>query len=396
MRILLLVVYYLPSTMSSAKLIHDLAVELYRQGHEPVVLAPDENLNSDCEISNEDNIEIVRIKTGRIKSAPKIFRAVNEIRLSRVLWRKGEKYLKKNRFDLIVYYSPTIFFGAFVKQAKSYYGCPSYLILRDIFPKWALDAGVIKEGLIYRYFRRKEIEQYDVADIIGVQSPANLSYFTEDGILTKYTIEVLYNWTMLEENNIPVSHYREKFGLNGKIVFFYGGNIGVAQDIDNIVRLAESIRDETKAHFLLVGDGSEFDRLKSIIDEKRLSNMMIHEAVDQEQYLAMLSEFDIGLISLDKKLKTRNLPGKMLGYMYHSLPSLASINPGNDLKEIFEEHEAGLVSINGEDQIFHDNAVKLLQDESLRRQMGCNARSLLEDTFSVEKAARQIVSHFIN
>ncbi|MEN6320687.1 MAG: glycosyltransferase family 4 protein [Syntrophaceae bacterium] len=396
MRILLLVVYYLPSTMSSAKLMHDLAVELYRQGHEPVVLAPDENINSDCEISNEDNIEIVRIKTGRIKSAPKIFRAVNEIRLSKVLWTKGEKYLKKNKFDLIVYYSPTIFFGAFVKQAKSYYGCPSYLILRDIFPKWALDAGVIKEGLIYRYFQRKEIQQYDVADVIGVQSPANLSYFSEDEALTKYNIEVLYNWTMLEERNIPVSHYREKFGLNGRIVFFYGGNIGVAQDIDNIVRLAESLRNETKAHFLLVGDGSEFDRLKSIIAEKNLSNMMIHESVDQEQYLAMLSEFDIGLISLDKKLKTQNLPGKMLGYMYHSLPSLASINPGNDLKEIFEKYEAGLVSINGEDRIFHDNAVRLLQDEPLRRQMGRNARSLLEDTFSAEKAARQVLSHFVN
>lgn len=375
---------------------HDLAVELYRQGHEPVVLAPDENIGSDCEISIEDNIEVVRIRTGRIKSAPKIFRAVNEITLSRVLWKKGEEYLKETKFDLIVYYSPTIFFGSFVKRAKSYYGCSSYLVLRDIFPKWALDAGILKKGLIYRYFQWKEIQQYNAADVIGVQSTANLCYFSEDVALANHKTEVLYNWTTLEEESIPHSHYREKFGLKEKVVFFYGGNIGVAQDINNIVRLAENIQNEPKARFLLVGNGSEFERLKLMISEKNLSNMIIHEAVDQERYLAMLSEFDIGLISLDQKLRTQNFPGKMLGYMYHSLPILASINPGNDLKEILEKNEAGLVSINGEDQIFHDNALRLLQDESLRRHMGGNARSLLEDTFSVSKAAGQILSHFTN
>ena len=56
MRILLLVVYYLPSTMSSAKLIHDLAVEFHRLGHEPVVVAPDEGISGDTEIACEEGI----------------------------------------------------------------------------------------------------------------------------------------------------------------------------------------------------------------------------------------------------------------------------------------------------------------------------------------------------
>ncbi len=394
MRVLLLVVYYLPSTMSSAKLIHDLAVELHRQGHNPVVMAPDENISSDCEVTFEDKVEVVRIRTGRIKSAPRIFRALNEIRLSKMLWQKGIGYLAKQKFDLVIYYSPTIFFGSFVRRTKSFFRCPSYLVLRDIFPRWALDAGILKEGLIYRYFCRKEIEQYDAADIIGVQSPENLRYFHQQKELRKYRAEVLYNWTALEEENISAGGYRKKFGLEGRTVFFYGGNIGVAQDLDNIVRLAESLQNEPEAFFLLVGDGSESDRLRSMISEKGLSNIMILDAVGQGQYLAMLSEFDIGLISLDRKLRTHNFPGKMLGYMYHSLPILASINPENDLREILEKHGAGVVSINGEDELLHDNALKLVHDKELRRQMGLNSRSLLEDTFSVGRAARQILSHF--
>ena len=108
----------------------------------------------------------------------------------------------------------------------------------------------------------------------------------------------------------------------------------------------------------------------------------------------MLSEFDVGLISLDHGFKTQNFPGKMLGYMYYSMPMLASINPGNDLKVILEEHEAGLVCINKDDETFAAFARRLLADEALRLRMGRNARALLESTFSVSGAARQILAHF--
>jgi glycosyltransferase involved in cell wall biosynthesis len=396
MRILLVVVYYLPSTMSSAKLIHDLAVEFHRQGHDVSVIAPDESISSDCEISFEDNIEVVRVRSGKIKSAPRILRGFNEARLSDILWKKGRKYLVNHKFDLIVYYSPTIFFGSFVQRARTFYGCRSYLVLRDIFPKWALDAGVLKNGFIYRYFCRKEMEQYRAADVIGVQSPENLRYFRENDRLKEFRSEVLYNWTTLQENNLAAGNYRKMLGLEGKLVFFYGGNIGVAQDMDNILRLAERLRSDPDAFFLLVGEGSEAARVRQIISEKGLLNIRLMGAVDQEEYLAMLSEFDIGLISLDKKLKTHNFPGKMLGYMYNAMPILASINPENDLKELIERNKAGLISINGDDDIFFANAVQLLRDRTSREEMGKNARMLLENQFSVEKAARQILMNFQN
>jgi O26-antigen biosynthesis N-acetyl-L-fucosamine transferase len=394
MRILFVVVYYLPSTMSSGKLIHDLAVEFHRQGHQPAVIAPDESIGSECEISIEDNIEVVRVKSGRIKSASRMIRAFNEARLSDILWKKSRKYLADRKFDLIVYYSPTIFFGSFVKRARSFYGCRSYLILRDIFPKWAFDAGVLNDGFIYRYFCRKEMEQYRAADVIGVQSPENLRYFREDDRLKRFRSEVLYNWTTLDEKNVPFSNYRQKLGLSGKLVFFYGGNIGVAQDMDNILRLAERLRNEPEAFFLLVGEGSEAGRLRQVIFDKGLTNIRVLGAVGQEEYLAMLSEFDVGLISLDRKLKTHNFPGKMLGYMYNRMPILASINPENDLREMIEENKAGLVSINGEDDLFLAHAIQLLRDRTLREDMGVNARRLLENKFSVEEAARQILSNF--
>ena len=373
---------------------YDLAAEFIRLGHEPIVVAPDENILKDAEITIENGIKVLRVRTGKIKTASRWIRGLNEARLSGIIWKKGRHFFDENPCALIVYYSPTIFFGSLVKRLKKYFACPSYLILRDIFPQWAVDAGVLSQGMIYKFFKFKERQNYDAADIIGVQSPANLRYFEEKDPDKKYRVEVLFNWTALTEENIQPGAYRDKLGLQGKVVFFYGGNIGVAQDMDNIIRLADNLRDESSAYFLLVGDGSEVPRLKAGIASKGLTNIAIHNAVGQREYLSMLSEFDVGLISLNRGLKTQNFPGKMLGYMYHSIPILASINSGNDLKEILEGQEAGLVCMNGEDDLFTAHARRLVRDEEYRRLLGKNARALLESTFSVSKAAKQILSHF--
>ena len=245
-------------------------------------------------------------------------------------------------------------------------------------------------------FRRFEKINYDAADVIGVQSPANLHYFSERGLDKKYRLETLYNWMSLNEPYEGSGYFRNEFGLRGKIVFFYGGNIGVAQDIDNIVRVAIRLRDESGVHFLLVGDGSEVPRLKREIERAGLKNILIHPAMGQRDYMKMIADMDICLISLDKKLKTHNYPGKMLGYMYHAKPILASINPGNDLQEMLQTNDAGLVCHNGEDDVFYNHALELIRNADLRRQLGMNGRNLLEKTFSVSTAASQILSHFSN
>lgn len=394
MRILIVGVYYLPSSEASAKLIYDLGQELQRQNHEVTILAPSESIAQDLEVKQEAGLQVVRVKAGQIKGASRALRAWREIRLSATLWRKGKSFFKQQPHDLIIYYSPTIFFGPLVRQLKALWRCPSYLILRDIFPQWAVDLGVLKKGLIWSYFRFRELQQYAAADVIGVQSPANLNYFTEQLPDKNYNLEVLYNWTPAKLEIPQPSAVRQTLGLENKVVFFYGGNIGVAQDIDNVIRLAERLRNEPQIYFLLVGAGTEVERLQGVIAAKHLPNISIRPAVEQEEYLSLLSAVDVGLISLDQRLKTQNYPGKILGYMAASLPILGSINPGNDLSDMLEEHQAGLCSVNGEDERLAAHALALAHDAVYRQRVGANARRLMEQYFSVAVCATQILSRF--
>jgi glycosyltransferase involved in cell wall biosynthesis len=390
-RILIIVDCYYPTTKSSAKLVHDLGIEFLRKGHEVIVLAPSNAITQRLEVNVEDGLRIARVRTGKIKGANLLMRGWQEVRLSRNLWEGAKDFLHANHCDIIIYYSPSIFFGRLVARLKKLWHAPAYLILRDIFPRWALDEGTLREGFVYRYFQRRELEQYEAATVIGVQTPANLKYFAAEMPERRFKLDVLYNWAALEEPDGKPSDYRTRLGLQGKIVFFFGGNIGVAQDMDNIVRLAKGMKEHANAFFLLVGEGSEVERLKSEIAANKLTNIRILPAVGQQEYLSMLSEFDVGLISLDRRLTTQNVPGKLMGYMQFSKPVLASLNPGNDLQGILQEAGSGFSLINGDDEGLRIAALRLLKEPELRQRMGANSRRLLEKTFSSAAAAEQII-----
>lgn len=104
----------------------------------------------------------------------------------------------------------------------------------------------------------------------------------------------------------------------------------------------------------------------------------------------ILSEMDIGLFSLSARHSSHNFPGKLLGYMVQSLPILGSVNAGNDLLDIVNQNNAGLIHINGEDDKLYHSALLLLQDINVRRKLGMGSNTLLKEQFSVESAAQTI------
>ena len=392
MKICLIIDDYLPKSIKvGAKMMHELAVQFIKMGHSVTVITPETGLSNRFEITELDDVTVCRFRSGEIKNVSKVKRAINETLLSYNAWRAGEDYFKQNPHDLIVYYSPSIFWGLLVKQLKKLWQAPSYLIVRDFFPQWVIDNGLLVEhSPITKYFRFFEWLNYSAADTIAIQSPKNLAWFAKN-FSTQKPLELLYNWAADEPVAKSSSYYREKLGLENKVVYFYGGNIGHAQDMMNIVRLAKAMQEETQAYFVLVGAGDEVELVQRSIEKEALKNMILLPPVLQDEFKIMLSEFNIGLFTLHPGHTTHNFPGKLLGYMVQNMPILGSVNADNDLQSIMESAGAGLITVNGDDEGFLGNALKLLRDENLRIQMGRNANKLLNNLFSVQAAANQII-----
>ncbi len=393
MKLLLIVDDYLPHSIKvAAKMMHELALELKGQGHEVTVLTPLPSLTEDFKVSNVDGITTIFFKSGSIKNISKIRRAINESLLSAGAWRKTRNYLLANPHDAIIYYSPSIFWGRLVGVLKKKWKAKSYLILRDIFPQWTVDNGLMKKHTpIYLYFKYFEWLNYRKADRIGVMSPSNLNFFRDSGKnIEKY--EVLFNWSKHHSLDNSSGKYRKQLNLQEKVVFFYGGNIGHAQNMENLVRLAKKLKSHSKAHFLFVGKGDEVDLILKAKEDNQLDNVTYLPPVDQETYTEMLSEFDIGLFSLHPDHQTHNFPGKLLGYMASGKPILGSVNAGNDLKGIVNNANAGYINDNGEDEKLYQAALTFLKSEKYRIEVGLNGKKLLKQQFSVENTCNQLVA----
>ena len=154
--------------------------------------------------------------------------------------------------------------------------CPSYLILRDIFPEWALDLGVLKKGPVYYWFKLIAAYQYSVADVIGVQTVSNQDYFEKWAAKEDKKLEVLNNWlsvTPKQSSSIVISDTC----LKERKIFVYIGNMGIAQSMDILVELAASLRHREDVGFLFVGRGTEVGRLKKAAHAKELNNLLFYE-----------------------------------------------------------------------------------------------------------------------
>jgi glycosyltransferase involved in cell wall biosynthesis len=394
MKICIIVDDYLPlSKKVAGKMMHELAVEFILRGHTVTVITPDSDLNRKFETSKLDGVTVCRFNSGKIKNVSKLKRAINETLLPYRAWQVCKFYFYNNPHDLIVYYSPTIFWGHLVGRLKKIWGASSYLVLRDFYPQMFIDEGLIgNHSPIAYYFRFFEWLSYRAADKIAIESPKNLDWFSRKKCINK-PLTLLYNWAADTPVSSESSHYRYDLGLENKVVFFYGGNIGPQQDMMNIVRLAKAMRLEQKAHFVLVGAGFAVELVRDAMQKDNLKNMTLLPPVSQEEFKRMLSEFDVGLFSLNRNHTTHNIPGKLLGYMVQGKPILGSINPNNDLQDILGKAGAGLITINGDDKAFLNNALNLMHDSDLRKTMGQNAKRLLKNVFSVQEAAKIILTN---
>lgn len=397
MRLALIIDDYMPnSTRVGAKMFHELACHCVVLGHQVTVITPSDKQKEKLVKSYLDGVMVWSFSSGSIKDVPKVKRAINETLLSIRAWRSVSKEIKSDTFDGIVYYSPSIFFGGLVSKIKNRCNCKAYLVLRDLFPQWVIDAGMIKQGsLIEKYFRFFERYSYEQANIIGLMSDKNKRLFN-DITHGSYPTEILRNWAALTPHSLKDGQksIRQKLNLEDKIIYFYGGNIGHAQDMANLMRLAKSMSAYDKAHFLFVGQGDEVGLINQLAKDWNLNNFTYLPSVNQNEFKDLLADIDVGLFSLSAQHTAHNFPGKLLGYMVQSLPILGSVNAGNDLLEIVNDSKAGFITVNGEDDKLLQNAEMLYNDAELRRDLGKQAFILLEKEFSVHSISKAIIKHF--
>lgn len=397
MRIVILADAYLPhSTHNHANMLHQLGRKFVQQGHEVVVITPGGQQDKAMRQYELDGVHVWQFRSRPTRGISHIHRAINESLLSWFAFRAIKTMRLNPHFDLVVNYSPTIFFAPLVSWFRGK-GAYVYLILRDIFPQWAIDKGLIRKGsLIHRYFDFVANWNYRLSNTIAVQSPANIPVFEQLTQGKAYPVDVLYNWVDMH-NTVDRGFGQsllERFQLEDKFIFFYGGNIGHAQDIPYILELASRLIAYPDIHFLLIGQGDQFDHIQTQITQRAMQNVTLLSSINQVQYRSVLSQVDVGIFTLAGTHTAHNFPGKILGYLTAKLPILGAVNPGNDIAQLLNDAMVGKVSVIGNVQAFLEDALSLYHAVKAHNIPQQAFTQLVNNVFSVDQAAMQILNSY--
>jgi glycosyltransferase involved in cell wall biosynthesis len=389
-RIALISPHYPPLRTSAAVQMRDLAIELVQQGHEATVLVPSEEPGPPWQLEHHDGVRVLWLKAPPTRDLGYVRRTLNETRLSLAMWRNLRRSpLGTASFDGVAWYSPPIFFGPLVWALKRAAGCPAYLILRDIFPEWAADLKLLGKGPAYWYFKAAAELQYAAADTIGVQTPSNQAFMAR--WQRRGRVEVLQNW-LRPMPNVGSSIELERTPLAGRKVFAYVGNMGVAQRADVFIAVAERLAHRKDLGFLFVGRGSDVPRLTAQAAARAPTNTLFHAEVDTSEMPGLLAQCHVGLLSLDPRHSTHNIPGKFLTYLQAGLPVLARVNAGTDLAHLIEREDVGRVCVGESIEPLLAAAQELADDRASYDKIAANARELSTTLFSAAKAVERIVA----
>lgn len=390
MRIALVTDSYAPARTSAAIQMRDLAQELAARGHFTSVLVPESNLGGEWELTRDGATTVLRIRAKRTKDVGKLRRAFAEFLLAYYMTKGlSRSPLAQEHWDGVVWYSPSIFLAPFVKRLKKTSSCRAYLILRDIFPDWAADTGVMRKGVAYWILKFVQRRQNSVADIIGVQSAGNLRHLAAWKKRTGNRVEVLHNWLTTGQYKAP-SHLFDASRLRGRRLFVYTGNMGLAQDLGFILELADKLKANPGLGFLFVGRGTEVPALRERAARMHLTNTEFYDEIEPDTVRGLLERCHIGIVALHPGHTTQNIPGKFLSYLHAGLPVLARLNPGNDLVDLISSEGIGLTYTGSSIEEFAETAFALLSLQADFPNMAARARKLGE-SFSVERAADQVL-----
>jgi glycosyltransferase involved in cell wall biosynthesis len=392
MQIALISTDYPPLRTSAAVQLRDLAQQFVALGHQPVMIVPSLTSDQPWTVERIDGVDVLRIAAPPTRAATHFRRALAEMWLPFAMLRKVRKSpFRSTKWGLLVWYSPPIFFGPLIWALRRASGARTYLILRDIFPEWAVDLGIIRKGPAYLLLKAVAALQYAVADVIGVQTESNLAYLPNWTKSGRRRIEVLHNW-LATTPNIGCSIQISRTSLAGRKIFVYIGNMGVAQGIEIFIELIQSLRHRSDIGFLFVGRGSEFSKLEAEKVSRDLNNVLFFDEIDPSEIPGLLAQCEVGLVALHPDHRTHNIPGKFVSYVQYGLPVLARLNGGTDLGKLIGDEGVGKVYSGHSVTELKRLAEELADNDALRHSMSERQRELSGRMFSPEVAARQIVA----
>jgi len=390
MKIVLVTQYFFPENFKS----NDIAFELVKRGHEVTVLTglpnyPEGKIYNGYGFFKKHNEIINGVKVIRTLLIPRGKGGGIRLFLNYFSWAffasiRAFFLAFQDKFDAVMVHEPSPITQGFPAIViKKIQKIPLHFWVLDLWPESLTSAGGIKNKTVLSFFTRMVKYIYNNSDKILISSKG-----FKDSILTKgnYEDKLVYfpNWAedsiSKGNSNYPIPDLPHGFNI------LFAGNIGVAQDVNSIIKAALILKEKLDIHFVFVGDGRSKTELEDFVTANNLEqtvHFMGRFPIDAMK--TFFNRADVLLVSLkDELIFNVTVPAKLQAYLCTQKPILGILN--GEGAELIDEAKCGFSTNAGNSEGLAKEIVKLYKlTEEQRSILGQNGFRYFEENFTMTK-----------
>ncbi len=300
------------------------------------------------------------------------------------------------RPDVIIASSPQLLVGlsgwwiAFARQI------PFVFEVRDLWPESLIAVGAGKENSLLNHALGAIANfLYKRSDRIVVVTPAFKDHLMLHWHVPAEKISIVENGVETDlfspGPSAANTALRRELGAEGKFLVCYIGTMGNAHGLETLLDAAAQLRPQNPSVlFLLVGEGAEKEKIKTLAESRSLDNVRFLDQQPREKIPALISASDACLVLLKKTdvFKTV-IPTKMLEFMSCARPVILGVD--GQARQIIEDAGGGLAIEPENSQALVAAINQLFDDRELGVTLGHKGREYIVQHFSRASTAEKYV-----
>ena len=399
--------YFYPDHSATSQLLSDLVFALAERGHSITVvtsrLSYDDPTARLTRRETVRGVDVVRLATTGFGRAGLVGRAADYVTFGLaaawlLLWRL-------RRGDIVVTKTDPPLLSLVTSPIARLRGARAVNWLQDVFPEVATALGMARGRLsgaalaILHRLRNRALRKASLNIAIGDRMAMEVRRLG----VAPGKVRVIPNWSdgrSIRPISAQHNHLRTEWGLQGKFVVGYSGNLGRAHDIATILDAigmnaregmvslvaASTTTDangisaarDAQVSWLFVGGGAQLQKLKAETDRRSGCEVMFQPYQPREVLSESLSVPDVHLITLRPALEGLIVPSKYYGIAAAGRPAIFIGDPDGEIARILKESDTGIAVAEGDGPALIRAVRDLASNPERCEAMGRRARGLFE------------------
>jgi glycosyltransferase involved in cell wall biosynthesis len=371
---------YRPSEAATAQLLRDLAEGLVARGWPVHVIASGEG---------EPELDGVRVhRTGGISAhGGWLSQAWNYLRFLGTARRHVARLAGPD--SIVVPMTDPPMLGAVVTARALRRGARVVPWVQDLYPEivTALAGDWTKPLLLpLRAWRDRALRRAQTVVCVG----QDMMKFVTAARMTRERQAHLPNWAPKELESTPaveaVAAQREAWGVAGRFVVGYSGNLGRAHEFDTLLATAARLAGDQDVVFQITGDGARLREVRAGAERAGLANLRFRPAQPRKDLAASLAAIDLHVVTLRSGCEAGVHPSKLAGVAAAGRPVAFVGAPDCGIARDLAREQWGRSFAIGDAVGLAEFIRQTAQDRALAAALGSRARGIYQERYRFDAA----------